>query len=311
VNAAPERLLAGLVAAPEGLAPHAAGATVADRLAARSELERRGHDIRTAGDRWILTCAARHFDPARFARCRRTGLGGVIEVWERTHSTNDLAWSAAGAALDTVWLAEEQTGGRGRQGRTWSCAAHEGLLVSFGVPWAQAPDARPTLLPVAVGLGLCEGLSAATGLEARVKWPNDIWVGGRKIAGVLVEARHEGRGHAVAGLGINTGDATRGLDLATATTLAAEGVAIARETLLAVVLEAVERRVAAWRMSDFDSILVAWRRVDALFGRTIEVECDSGPLVGRVAGLTPLGLLRLDLAGGGWRELAAGEVHLR
>src|SRR6185436_14240945 len=113
------------------------------------------------------------------------------------------AGAERGAPHGTLWLAEAQSRGRGRQGRAWSCAPHAGLLVSWLLrdPFAAAVPA--TVLPLALGLGACEGLRRATGLDVRTKWPNDLWLGEAKLAGLLVEARPGAEAIAIAGFGMN------------------------------------------------------------------------------------------------------------
>lgn len=309
-----EDLLAALVAAPAGLALRAASAAAgggAQLELARAELQRRGHSL-AAGDWGLrLQCAREHFDPAGFRRAQHGRLGAMLEVWERAPSSNDLAHAgaAAGAPDGAVWLVEEQSLGRGRQGRSWQCPAHAGLLFSFLLRDALVPGSRPTLLPLTVGLGVYEALSAATGLAVRTKWPNDVWIGGRKVAGILVEAR--AGDYAVVGIGMNVAPAAPDPGLPHATTLAAHGVAVRREALCAALLAGVEARLADWRAGRFDALLAAWTAADLVPGRVVDVECGRERLAGRAVAVSGDGLLQVDLDGGGRREFAAGEVHLR
>jgi len=314
LNAAAEELLAALVAAPAGLDAAAAAVAVggAEHVApAMTELRRRGHPLAESENGLRLVCAAQHFDPAGFCRARRSGLGARLEVWERAPSSNDLARTGAeaGAPDGAVWLVEEQSQGRGRQGRTWSCPPHAGLLFSFLLRHPLTSGSRPTLLPLAVGLGACEALRDATGLPLRTKWPNDLWIDGRKVAGILVEARAGAA--VVVGMGVNVRVAAADTALPFATTLAAHGATVRRETLFAVLLAGIERRVEDWRAGNFESVLGAWSETDTVLGRHIEVETAHGRMSGRAVAVTGHGLLQVDVDGGGRRELAAGEVHLR
>jgi BirA family biotin operon repressor/biotin-[acetyl-CoA-carboxylase] ligase len=305
---AAENVLAALVGSPGGVS----AAAVPE--AAWRELRRRGHDIGRNGDAWVLRCAAQHFDPQTFAAACDGEIGRTFEVWERTASTNDLARAGAmnGAPDGALWFSETQTAGRGRQGRSWVCTPHAGLLASFLVRTPLDAAARPTLLPLAVGLGACEALQAVTGLPLRTKWPNDILLDGRKVAGILVEARHGVQSHAVVGLGLNVhAPAIEGPALPLATTLEAHAVLPRREVLLAAVLQGIERRIADWRAARFTRLVDAWTAVDGSVGCEIQVDTGAGLLQGHAAGITPVGLLRLRLANGAIRELAAGEVHLQ
>lgn len=311
---APEDLLAALVGAPGGLdaaaAARAAGGAgaVPDAVA---ELRRRGHGLEMLQTGLRLQCAGEHFDPSVFRRVRRGGLGAVLEVWEQAPSSNDLARAGAGAGAPdgAVWLVEQQSAGRGRQGRSWQCPAHAGLLFSFLLRDSLAPARRPTLLPLAVGVGAREGVREATGVDVRTKWPNDLWIEDRKAGGILVEAR--AGSHAVVGMGLNVMPAALDPSLPQATTLAAYAAPVRREILLAAILAAVGRRLEDWRAGRFDVLLAAWSEADRVLGRHIEVDTGHGCVAGRAVAVSSHGLLQLEIDGGGRMELAAGEVHLR
>jgi BirA family biotin operon repressor/biotin-[acetyl-CoA-carboxylase] ligase len=306
---APERLLSALVASPAGIREEdAVSAVGAGARTACRELRRRGHVVREDGGRWVLACRARHFDPAAFAAAVQGELGRRAEIWETTPSTNDLARDAAarGAPHGSLWLAEAQTEGRGRQGRTWSAAPHAALLVSIVVRGVLRGASPPTLLPIAAALGAGEALEAACGLRIDTKWPNDLWIGGKKVAGLLVEARGA---DAVLGLGVNVGDAAPRVE--TATSLAAHAAPPRREQLLAGVCAAIEQRLGDLAAGRSEAILHAWLARDLVIGRAVRLETASGIVEGRALALTRAGLLRIEVSGGTEREVAAGEVHLR
>ncbi len=117
-------------------------------------------------------------------------------------STNEQAreLAIAGAPSGTVVTAGEQTAGRGRRGRQWSAPAGKALLCSAILSPLRAEHA---LLPLAVPLAVCEAVESVAPLECRVKWPNDVWSDGRKLAGVLIEAQPPS--WAVIGVGLNVG----------------------------------------------------------------------------------------------------------
>jgi BirA family transcriptional regulator, biotin operon repressor / biotin---[acetyl-CoA-carboxylase] ligase len=212
-----------------------------------------------------------------------------------TTSTNDRARALAGAGAPhgTLVTAAAQTAGRGRQGRTWSAPAGRALLMSVVLR-----DPR-RLLPLAAGVAVAE----AVGPDARIKWPNDVQVGGRKLAGILAEGRPY-EGWAVLGVGLNV--AVRSTDLPaelrdTAATLGLEPGDV--EPVLARVLAALDRALAL----DDEALLDAWRARDALLGR--EIAWANGR--GRAVGVDSDGRLVVELAGGERTVLEAGEVHLR
>ena len=135
-------------------------------------------------------------------RWRGLTLGAPHRHFRRTDSTNARAraLAEAGAPHGTVVTAGEQTAGRGRQGRTWTAPPGKALLYSAVV---RPLDQRHALLPLAVPLAVCEAAEElAPGTPCRVKWPNDVWVEGRKLAGVLIEARPQD-GWGIIGVGLN------------------------------------------------------------------------------------------------------------
>jgi BirA family biotin operon repressor/biotin-[acetyl-CoA-carboxylase] ligase len=211
-----------------------------------------------------------------------------------TTSTNDRAreLAQAGAPHGTLLTATEQTAGRGRQGRTWTAPAGRALLMSIVL------RETPALLPLAAALAVAE----VAGGDARIKWPNDVLVDERKVAGILAEARVQ-EGWAVVGIGLNV--ALRVEDLpaelhATAGTLGLSPADV--EPTLQRLLGALERALAL----DDAALLDAYRARDGLRGR--EVRWAGGR--GRAAGIDGAGRLVVELPKGGRTALNAGEVHL-
>jgi BirA family biotin operon repressor/biotin-[acetyl-CoA-carboxylase] ligase len=211
-----------------------------------------------------------------------------------TTSTNDRAraLARAGAPHGTLVTAGEQSAGRGRQGRTWSAPPGRALLLSLVLRDA------PPLLPLAAALAVAE----VAGAEARIKWPNDVLLDGRKVAGILAEGRPR-EGWVVLGIGLNV--ALRVDDLpaelhATAGTLGLEPGDV--EPTLARLLAALERVLGL----DAAARLEAYGERDALRGR--EVRWSGGR--GQAAGIDATGRLVVELEDGTRSALSAGEVHL-
>ena len=210
-----------------------------------------------------------------------------------TDSTNARARELAGrgAPHGTLVTAAEQTAGRGRQGRTWVAPAGLALLCSTVI---RDP---PRLLPLAAGVAVAE----VAGEEAAVKWPNDVWLAGRKVAGILVEGRPQER-WAVVGIGLNV--ALRRSDFPaelreTATTLGLEPGDV--EPVLDRLLRSLERWVAA----DGAAVLDVVRSRDALLGRHIRWNGGEG----EAAGIDDAGRLLIRTTSG-QVALESGEVHL-
>lgn len=212
-----------------------------------------------------------------------------------TASTNDRAraLAQAGAPHGTLVTAGRQTAGRGRQGRTWSAPAHRALLCSVVIL------RPPSLLPLIAAVATAD----AIGQEAAVKWPNDILVDERKVAGILVEGRPQ-EGWAVCGIGINV--AVRPEDLPPALrdragTLARRPADV--EAVLTGLLGALEHRLD----QDATQIRQAWGARDVLRGR--QVQWAGGR--GRAQGIDAAGRLVVERADGRRETLDAGEVHLQ
>jgi BirA family transcriptional regulator, biotin operon repressor / biotin---[acetyl-CoA-carboxylase] ligase len=224
-----------------------------------------------------------------------TALGRPRLHLRETTSTNDRARALAqdGAPHGTLVTAGEQRAGRGRQGRAWSAPPGQALLLSLVL---RDP---PALLPLIAALAVAH----VAGPEALIKWPNDVLVGGRKVAGILAEGRpHEG--WAVLGIGVNVAVAVADLPeelQATAGTLGRRPDEL--EDVLAELLRALERRLA----EPAAALLTALRERDALLGR--EVSWDGGEGVG--AGIDDAGSLLVRLADGREVALGSGEVLLR
>jgi BirA family biotin operon repressor/biotin-[acetyl-CoA-carboxylase] ligase len=212
-------------------------------------------------------------------------------------STNTRArtLAAAGAPHGTLVTASEQRAGRGRQGRTWSAPPGRALLSSLVL---RDP---PRLLPLLAGVAVAE-VAARTGASAQVKWPNDVLVDGRKVAGILVEGRPQEH-WAVLGIGVNV--SLRPHDFPpelrdTAATLGLEPRAI--PSTLATLLEVLEQ----WLARSPEAVLDAVRRRDALRGHRITWSEGEGI----ADGIDGHGRLVIHAGDGSRVTLDAGEVHL-
>jgi BirA family transcriptional regulator, biotin operon repressor / biotin---[acetyl-CoA-carboxylase] ligase len=223
----------------------------------------------------------------------------------RTDSTSERARALAdaGATHGTLVTADEQTAGRGRQGRSWIAPAGNAVLMSLVL---RDLDEGRALLPLAAAVAVCEACEACAPVECRVKWPNDVWVDERKAAGILLEGRPQA-GWAVLGIGVNV--LTRAEELpaelrGSATSLAAAAPASDPPTVDSV-LEAVLHALEARLGEPPQRTLAAWRERDALLGR--RVRWDGGE--GTAAGVSEAGALVVE-TDAGRAELDAGEVHL-
>ena len=214
-------------------------------------------------------------------------------------STNERAkeLAAAGAPHGTLVTADAQSAGRGRQGRAWSAPAGTSILASLVL------REFDELLPLVASVAVAEACEAA-GVNCAIKWPNDVWIDGRKVAGILVEGRPQ-EGWAVLGVGLNVSTTADQLpdelrEIATSLEIAARR-SPSREAMLETVLATLESRLEDPR----DTVLAAWSERDALRGR--QLRWDGGRGVG--AGVDRSGALLVD-TDAGQVALDAGEVHI-
>jgi BirA family biotin operon repressor/biotin-[acetyl-CoA-carboxylase] ligase len=216
-------------------------------------------------------------------------------------STNERArrLAATGFPSGTVVTADAQRAGRGRKGRKWTAKAGKAVLYSALLRPLQ-PEHR--LLPLAVPIAVAEAAEAVAPVSCEVKWPNDVWIEGRKCAGVLIEARPED-GWAVIGVGINVGAARSDFPPALRDTATSLGPNVPVKAAI----EALNKRLAHWVAADEDTVLDAFRERDALRGRGISWEDGEGT----AEGIDERGNLVVETDSGDSVSLGAGEVHLR
>lgn len=234
-------------------------------------------------------------------------------VWlDETDSTQRVAHDLAveGAEEGTTVVADTQTGGRGRLGRSWYSPTGLNLYCSIVLRPACPPPRVPQLTLV-LGLAVADTVREASGLECALKWPNDVLLDGRKAAGILTEMEAEGERvrHVIAGIGVNVNVAAFPPDLAgTATSLRlVAGRRIDRPTFTAALLAAVERRYERYLAEGFAPMRQEWERIAWLRGKDIRVVSPEGEVHGRVLGVDEDGALRLATPAG-IRRVLAGEV---
>lgn len=250
-------------------------------------------------------------------RLKTRTLGRRIEYHAAIDSTNRAAGDLArqGAAEGAVIVADAQSAGRGRMGRRWESPAGNNLYFSVLLTPNVGP-ARVPQLALAAAVAVHEGLAeCCPRIKAQIKWPNDILVGRRKVAGILCEASSEAdRVHRVVlGIGINVnGTSVPPALQETATTLRlAGGREVSRPALLAAVINHLEPRYEDWlQEGSLSGLLDYFERHSALNGRPVAAESLSGVVRGTARGITPAGELVVETAGGAFLHLVAGEVHL-
>lgn len=229
-------------------------------------------------------------------------------VRESVESTNDevRTLAEAGAADGLIVLAERQTTGRGRRGAAWFSPAGESLAFSILVRPGE-PKALWPRLALAAGLAVAEAIEEF-GPLAGIKWPNDVWIRQRKVAGILVEA---GADFAVVGIGLNVNTTQFPAEVAEiATSLSIE---TSRVISLSDVLGTIIRKFAGRRLQigkDFDTMLTAVRLRCLLTGNRVRLTTANGPKIGTVEGIAAGGELLLRTEDGLERLIQADEIRL-
>ena len=234
---------------------------------------------------------------------RAPRFGSPQRHFARVGSTNTVAreLATAGAPHGTVVTADEQTAGRGRQGRSWTAPPGSALLYSAVL---RPLEPRHSVLPLAVPLAVCETAERLRpGIDCKVKWPNDIHLDGRKLAGILIEARPQD-GWAVLGVGLNLTIAQDQFpeELKERATSLFPETSHPTRAASASLSEALTK----WVDADPTHVLTEWRERDALLGR--EVSWENG--TGVAEGIDERGYLLVRLADGDRAALGAGDVHL-
>lgn len=247
-------------------------------------------------------------------------LGGRILYFESIGSTNDVASQIAadGGAEGVVVVADAQTAGRGRRGRVWFSPPASGLYVSVVLAPGRArvqPDRATALLTISAGVALAEAVERCTGLPPAIKWPNDLLVERRKLAGILAEGVLSPSGNGlhsvVLGYGLNVMAAAFPPELSSiVTSLETElGRGIDRAALCAESLVSLAARYADLIEGRYDAILDAWRaRAFGARGASVEWDTPAGPKTGLTEGIDAMGAL-LVRTGGQVERIVAGEVR--
>jgi BirA family biotin operon repressor/biotin-[acetyl-CoA-carboxylase] ligase len=247
------------------------------------------------------------------------GLWTSVRTVASTGSTNaDLL--ARGGPEGQVLVAEEQTAGRGRAGRTWVSQPGASLTFSVLLRPASVPPSARGWLPLLTGVAVAAGVRSAAGVAASLKWPNDVLVGDRKLAGILAEQSSDGDA-VVVGVGLNVAMREGTLPVSPAglpaTSLLVEGADVARELVLAEILRSLERWYLGFS-ADPDPVrsglLAEYRAACATLGRQVRVELPAGRVLAGVAeDVDPGGRLLVRPAdAASATPVAAGDViHLR
>jgi BirA family biotin operon repressor/biotin-[acetyl-CoA-carboxylase] ligase len=253
------------------------------------------------------------------ALTREGSLWRTVEVLAESPSTNALVAhrARAGEEAGLVVVAEHQTAGRGRLDRVWVTPPRAALTFSLLVAPQRVPAGRWPWLPLLAGIAVSEGVRRVTRTDCALKWPNDVLVHERKLAGVLVErVERDGGPVAVVGVGLNVSSSAEELPVPTATSLALEGAAtLDRSVILREVLRSFEALYLQWQAELGDpgrGLLESYVRRCATLERQVRVDVPTGEqVVGEATGIDADGRLQVRTRAG-LRVLGAGDVvHVR
>ena len=252
--------------------------------------------------------------PAELAPHLR-GAWRCVHWLEEVDSTQRVARDLArgGAPEGTTVIAERQTAGRGRLGRQWHSPAGLNLYCSIVLRPPLAPSAVPQLALVA-GAAVAAAVQEETGLRSGIKWPNDVLLGDRKVAGILVELESEVERvhHVIAGIGVNLNAPRTAFPPAlrpkAGSLRLATGRRVDRAAFTGRLLAALEARYGRFLARGFASVRAEWESYSVLTGAEVRVASPEGELAGRVVGLDDDGALRLRRPGGDVVRVVAGEV---
>lgn len=263
-----------------------------------------------------------HRPPLDIAGVRRDLVGPgralrSVEVVDSTGSTNAdlLARHGAGENIDgVVLIAEHQSAGRGRNGRSWSTPPRSQIALSLGVDAARLAPAGWGWLPLLTGVAVVDAVAATTGIASGLKWPNDILVGERKLGGILAEVAAPDP-VIVVGLGLNVTLRADEAPDARATSLLMLGSTMTdRSALLGAVLAEWTARIDRWRASGGGdpTLMDDYRRRSVTLGTRVRAELPGGrEIIGTATDLDELGQLHID-TGAQSIAVAAGDItHLR
>ncbi|MEF9959784.1 MAG: biotin--[acetyl-CoA-carboxylase] ligase [Niameybacter sp.] len=251
----------------------------------------------------------------RIKACDTVWLGKEIAYYEETDSTNTRlkVWAKEGAKEGSVVIADQQTKGKGRQGKVWESPKEDGIWMSILVKPAISMDKIPQITLLA-GLAICEVLRDVTGLDTMIKWPNDLVVNGKKVCGILCELVKVGDETAVIiGVGINVNSKKFPDDLPYATSLYLEGKeTYVRETIIKCLLEHLEGYYILYKeVLSLEPILKTYKTRCMNMNQEVQILGSTYSFTGVVKDIDVEGRLVVENSDGVYEYILAGEVSVR
>lgn len=242
-------------------------------------------------------------------------IGRTIVYLDRIGSTMDAALRLGleNAPEGTLVIAESQTTGRGRLGRQWLSPKYKGIYFSLILRPRMMP-AQASLLTLLAAVSICDSLKEFLGIEALIKWPNDIYIANRKVAGILTElnAEMDRVNFAVIGVGMNVNNDADSVPAGAVALKEITGEWINRVGLLQVLCRAMERDYLLFREgAGIDLILRRWRQASFTLGRRVKVHCQNQVIEGEALDIDADGGLLIREDAGVTRKVMAGDVSVQ
>jgi BirA family biotin operon repressor/biotin-[acetyl-CoA-carboxylase] ligase len=299
---------------------HRLGISRAAVWARIEELRRLGYEIEAsphAGYRLMSAPDLLHADDLKWRLEKDHRIGRDIRVFEETTSTNDVIEKLArdGVREGAVVFAEAQTRGRGRLGRHWASPAKKGLWFSVLL----RPELRPqaaTQLTVVSAIALRNAIAQQTGLKAEIKWPNDILVSGKKVAGILTElsAELDRIKYVLVGIGVDVNldadDFPREIRGQASSLKIELGRPVARAELAAAILRELDREYGRVLQGEFSAVAGDWERHCTTIGQRVAIRLGERRVCGRAESLGEDGALLLRTDHGHLERIVGGDVTL-
>ncbi|GAA3405095.1 biotin--[acetyl-CoA-carboxylase] ligase [Paenibacillus hodogayensis] len=244
-----------------------------------------------------------------------TGAGRTIKLYDSVDSTQTIAHKLAqeGAAEGTIVLAEQQTAGRGRMGRSWHSPKGKGIWMSLLLRPRMPLQFTPQLT-LLVAVALCRAIRKLEPLPVGIKWPNDLLIEGKKITGILLEssAEDERLHYVIVGIGISvnleTGDYPETLRSVATSLRIASGREWSRTGLIAAFLEQFETLYKLYHDEGFEPIRASWEALSVSLGKTIRARTPKGEVEGVAESIDEMGALRLRTPDGKVTKLYSAEI---
>jgi BirA family biotin operon repressor/biotin-[acetyl-CoA-carboxylase] ligase len=242
-------------------------------------------------------------------------IGKSVHYFDYLSSTNDLAMQLGmqGAPGGTLVVAESQTKGRGRLGRSWFSPKYKGLYFSLLLKPSITPESSP-VLTILVSVSMAEAIKEVTGLDIQIKWPNDLFLGNKKLAGILTEMNAEADkiNFMVMGVGLNVNNDKRSL-VSGATSLKEHlHENLNRPALLQGILRRIEKNYLLWEQKGAHAVIDKWRQLSLTLGKRVKVYCQHKHIEGMATDIDKDGGLIIRKDSGILAKVMAGDViHCR